>query len=512
MKKVIALLLLLSMLISSNAVSASTSNNGENQDSSSTYYEQAVILSKINILRETSTGYELDRQPTRLEGLIMLIRLLGKESEVNAYKNEVSIFNDVPEWGMGYVNYAYKVGLTKGLTADKFGTNDKISVSAYMTYMLRALGYDDSNGDFVWSASVEKAKEISLIDEQLYNELLSETFTRNEVAIISYNTLLSNIKNNNQILAELLIDKGSINKQTALDIGIIKDDYTYLLSHVTSVVVDGGLAEPLSLKDSEMIVYAVYERKSDIDKFLSLSESDQKMLLNDIVVKILGSKVINKTIFAKVILDSYQYASMDVLAGQDYSKVPIKILKNGEKLVVIKQFVNNLGEDEFTYYYTHSFPLLGSGNSNSMFKNSILGSKMSDVEKDNLDLYQMEKNDKQLWYIETINKTDLYLIYSFENGELTGVDYHIAEMLNKNNCFETFDIFKELLDKQYGSKGELGQTWKNEQYKNDTSNWNTAIAQGQLYYSSSWEVRGCQVDLVLISSGDGEIDLFFAYR
>lgn len=160
MKRGIALSLLLIMLISST-VNASTSTTTENQDSSATYYEQAVQLEKINFIKRSLIGYELDRQPTRLEGLVMLIRLLGKEAEINAYKNEVTIFSDVPEWGRAYVNYAYKMGLTKGLTADKFGSDDKISASTYITYMLRTLGYNDMAGDFVWSASLDKAKEIT---------------------------------------------------------------------------------------------------------------------------------------------------------------------------------------------------------------------------------------------------------------------------------------------------------------------------------------------------------------
>lgn len=329
---------------------------------------------------------------------------------------------------------------------------------------------------------------------------------------ISYNALLTKIKNNNQTLAEMLVDNGSIDKQTAFDIGIIKDDYTYLLNHFSSVVIDGALAEPFSLEDSETLLYVIYEKQNDIDKFINLSEVEQKKLLNEIVINKFGTQVANKTIYVEVIFNSDLYATMDLSKGQDYSKSDIKILPNSEKTIVITQFINKLGKDEFTYYYQHSFPKLSPGDSKLTFKTATIGSTISDVEKNNLDLYQIVKNDKQLWYIETINKTDMYLIYNFENSKLTGVDYHIAERLNKDNCFATFNVFKEIIDQEVGITGVIGQIWKDEHYKNEESNWNTAIELGQMYYHSEWIFGDVELNLVLIAFDDGDIDMMVSYR
>ncbi len=46
----------------------------------STYEDYAECLSDLGFCR-TGNGFELDRAPTRIEGLIMLIRLLGAEEE-----------------------------------------------------------------------------------------------------------------------------------------------------------------------------------------------------------------------------------------------------------------------------------------------------------------------------------------------------------------------------------------------------------------------------------------------
>ncbi len=62
----------------------------------------------------TSNGFELDRSPTRLEGLVMLIRLLGKEDDALVESNMESVFTDVPSWGIPYTNYALKTAYQKG--------------------------------------------------------------------------------------------------------------------------------------------------------------------------------------------------------------------------------------------------------------------------------------------------------------------------------------------------------------------------------------------------------------
>ena len=61
----------------------------------------------------TDHGYELDRAATRVEGVVMLIRMLGEEEAALAYTG-AQPFRDVPEWASKYVAYAYGMGYTKG--------------------------------------------------------------------------------------------------------------------------------------------------------------------------------------------------------------------------------------------------------------------------------------------------------------------------------------------------------------------------------------------------------------
>ncbi|MEN6312822.1 MAG: trypsin-like peptidase domain-containing protein [Clostridiaceae bacterium] len=178
---------------------------------SSIYYnDYAVKLSEIGVFKGTGNGFELDREPTRLEGLIMLIRLLGKEEEANQLVKEACVFADVPDWGRGYANYAYKNGLTKGIGNNLFGTYDKMNGQSYVTFLLRSLGYDDSENvrDFTWLESVDFAKSIGLLDEDLYFKIVSSPFLRDYVAKSSYGTLMQPLKNSETTLLQKLVGNG----------------------------------------------------------------------------------------------------------------------------------------------------------------------------------------------------------------------------------------------------------------------------------------------------------------
>jgi trk system potassium uptake protein TrkH len=84
----------------------------------------AQELKDLGLFRGVSeTDFDLDRAPSRVEALVMLIRVLGKESEVtgDTWKHP---FTDVPGWADNYVGYAYSKGLTNGQSATQFGTGD----------------------------------------------------------------------------------------------------------------------------------------------------------------------------------------------------------------------------------------------------------------------------------------------------------------------------------------------------------------------------------------------------
>ena len=129
--------------------------------SAATYTRAADDLKDLGLFLGTDKGYELDREPTRTEAAVMLVRLLGKETE-SKEKNYEHPFTDVPEWADAYVGYLYENGLTKGIGDGKFGATDLCTVQMFCTFVLRALGYTEDAGDFTYDEAIDFAAELRI--------------------------------------------------------------------------------------------------------------------------------------------------------------------------------------------------------------------------------------------------------------------------------------------------------------------------------------------------------------
>jgi hypothetical protein len=166
----------------------------------------ANALHELGLFNGTGTDangnpvYDLDRAPSRHEAVTMLVRLLGKETEAqNGTWN--TPFSDVAEWAKPYVGYAYTNGLTAGTSATTFGGNGTVTAAQYITFVLRALGYE-SGVDFQWDKSWELSDSIGLTNGE-YNANTSK-FTRGDVAIISNNALQLPLKGSDVLLCDTI--------------------------------------------------------------------------------------------------------------------------------------------------------------------------------------------------------------------------------------------------------------------------------------------------------------------
>ncbi|MEA4955702.1 MAG: hypothetical protein VB096_09370 [Pseudoflavonifractor sp.] len=164
---------------------------------------KAVALKQLGLFMGVSeTDFALDREPTRVEAIVMLLRALGLEAEAKATK-AVHPFTDVPVWADRYVAYAYEKGLTKGVSSTSFGTGSADS-NMYLAFMLRALGYNDTNGDFVWNAPDTLAKAVGILPDSVD----TEKFMRSDVVLISWAALEAGLKGGAQRLAKKLMAGG----------------------------------------------------------------------------------------------------------------------------------------------------------------------------------------------------------------------------------------------------------------------------------------------------------------
>ena len=164
--------------------------------------EAAETLHALGLFNGTGTdangnpNFDLDRAPTRYEAVTMLVRLLGKDGEAKAGTWKTP-FTDVVDWAKPYVGFAYANGLTAGTSATTFGGGATVSASQYLTFVLRALGYD-SSVDFKWDAAWELSDKIGLTNGE-YNKNTTE-FLRADLAIISNNALDVRLKGSRTML------------------------------------------------------------------------------------------------------------------------------------------------------------------------------------------------------------------------------------------------------------------------------------------------------------------------
>ena len=212
MKKLLSMFLALMLIFSFVPTTAfAASNEATNA---------ADVLNALGLFDGTGTDensnpiYDLEKAPTRLEAVTMLVRLLGKGDE--AVKGDWNIpFTDVANWAKPYVGYAYANGLVSGTSKTTFGGNDKVTAAQYITFVLRALGYE-SGKDFTWNKAWELSDEIGLTDGR-YNEN-TKSFLRSDIAIISASALNSNPKDSENTLFENMKENGVLKQAASMEL------------------------------------------------------------------------------------------------------------------------------------------------------------------------------------------------------------------------------------------------------------------------------------------------------
>ncbi len=164
--------------------------------------QKAEALKSLDLFKGVSeTDFDLNRAPTRVEALVMFIRLLGDEEEALNVA-PLHHFNDVPDWAGPYVGYAYARGYANGISATEFGSSNPATADMYLTFILRALGYDDSMGDFSWDQAVEFGQQIGIYPSNLD----PNNFLRADAVIIAWQTLFTHTKDGSIIMHDFLME------------------------------------------------------------------------------------------------------------------------------------------------------------------------------------------------------------------------------------------------------------------------------------------------------------------
>ena len=178
---------------------------------------KAEALKAMGLLKGSDQGYELDRAPTRIEAVIMLIRLLGEENEALYSTEEYTHpFVDAPGWegASDYLAYAYSTGLTTGVDATHFDPEATASAQMFATFVLRALGYEDGDQGSVW----DKWQSLLESGVAVPDDVDLNSFLRGDMVSLCYAALDAQVQGTELTLAEKLVEDGHVS-DLALRIG-----------------------------------------------------------------------------------------------------------------------------------------------------------------------------------------------------------------------------------------------------------------------------------------------------
>ena len=187
LKKALAALLAFVMLMApATAVGA--------QQQAAAEQAAAETLHSLGLLRGVGTTaggepiFALSDTVTRLQGLIMLTRFLGLYDEAigSDYPNP---FEDVQgAYDATIVSFAFGRGLTTGVSAVRFAPNDGLTAAQYLTFILRALGYE-SGTDFEWDTAWTLTDALGITDGEFNAQ--NNTLDRGNMVIVSLRSIFT---------------------------------------------------------------------------------------------------------------------------------------------------------------------------------------------------------------------------------------------------------------------------------------------------------------------------------
>jgi hypothetical protein len=293
-------LVLGSLLIVALSTSSLGFAEGDDYGNRSKYTD---ALSTAGLLKGSNGSFELERKPSRAESAVMLIRIIGKEKEA-LEKNYSHPFTDVPDWASPYIGYMYQEGLTKGISANKFGSEDLTNGNSFATLMLRSLGYDDKAGDFSWSDAVNFMYEKGMIPDY-YAFQVNKEFKRKEMIELSYVVLKQKYKDTDVRPIEKLINEGVVEYSDKLD-GFFEIREEKLANHKNNSNEDDLIAK----EDIKKETVTTLEKKKEVVK--EIEEGPR-------VVKLLDKfDTVNTTVGQEVYLPNQVHVKMDDGSEADF--------------------------------------------------------------------------------------------------------------------------------------------------------------------------------------------------
>lgn len=167
------------------------------------YKKSAEELKSYNIIQGDSSGdLMLDKNLKREDLIVILSRLMNDEERAKKYSSETK-FTDLKSASkvyLPYINWAVSNGYIHGVTKDKFGYGDYVTVRQYQAILLRILDY--SSEAKKWDMVSDYAVTYGLMDGL---DLKPDDFlNRGEMALMTTNALKTPKKGSTLSLLKVL--------------------------------------------------------------------------------------------------------------------------------------------------------------------------------------------------------------------------------------------------------------------------------------------------------------------
>ena len=167
------------------------------------YKKSAEELKSYNIIQGDSSGdLMLDKNLKREDLIVILSRLMNDEERAKKYSSETK-FTDLKSASkvyLPYINWAVSNGYIHGVTKDKFGYGDYVTVRQYQAILLRILDY--SSEAKKWDMVSDYAVTYGLMDGLDLNP--DDFLNRGEMALMTTNALKTPKKGSTLSLLKVL--------------------------------------------------------------------------------------------------------------------------------------------------------------------------------------------------------------------------------------------------------------------------------------------------------------------
>jgi len=215
MKKTLAFLIVASLLMSTLMFTTALAGNEEDKSNELIAAEALHSIGLLLGLGDDADGnpvFGLEDGATRVQGLIMLLRFFGEFEEALESESEHPFADVTDAYNSPIVGYAFEGGITKGVSETRFDPTGELTAAHYLTFILRALGYEDGT-DFEWNAAWELTDKLGITSGEFdaaNNELL-----RGSLAVVSLFALEQPLKDSDKTLLEKLIGLETVPEDAA---------------------------------------------------------------------------------------------------------------------------------------------------------------------------------------------------------------------------------------------------------------------------------------------------------